>query len=80
MVFGPSNPGVESALFPKQDWSNTKFDQDEKEDIPKDMPESRGSGFAIRAYVDAEHAGDCMTRRSRTYFIIYLNSAPVYLR
>ena len=32
----------------------------------------------IRAYVDADHAGDCLTRRSRTGFLVYLNSAPVY--
>ena len=78
MVFDPSDPGVEYALFPKQDWSNTEFDQDEKEEIPQDMPETRGRGFVIRAYVDADHAGDCLTRRSRTGFLVYLNSAPVY--
>ena len=42
------------------------------------MPESRGIGFVMRAKVDADHAGDTITRRSRTGFIIYLNSAPVY--
>ena len=30
------------------------------------------------AKVDADHAGDSTTRRSRTGFIIYLNSAPIY--
>ena len=78
MVFDPSDPGVEYALFPKQDWSNTEFDQDEKEEIPQDMPEPRGRGFVIRAYVDADHRGDCLTRRSRKGFLLYLNSAPVY--
>ena len=42
------------------------------------MPETRGLGFVMRAYVDADHAGDSVTRRSRTGFIVYLNSAPVY--
>jgi hypothetical protein len=30
------------------------------------------------AKVDADHASDTMTRRSRTGFIVYLNCAPVY--
>ena len=78
MVFDPSDPGVESALFQKQDWSNTEFDLDEKEEIPQDMPESGSRGFVIRAYADADHAGDCLTRRSRTDFLVYFNSATVY--
>ena len=42
------------------------------------MPQPRGMGFVIRSYVDADHAGDSITRRSRTGFLMYLNSAPVY--
>ena len=32
----------------------------------------------LRAYVDASHGGCRVTRRSRTGFIIYLNSSPIY--
>ena len=78
MVFDPSDPVVDPTSFVMQDWSNTEFDHDNKEEIPQDMPESRGMGFVIRAYVDADHAGDCITRRSRTGFLVYLNSAPAY--
>ena len=42
------------------------------------MPQSRGMGFVMRAYVDADHAGDTITRRSRTGFLVYLKSAPIY--
>ena len=42
------------------------------------MPQTRGSGFVMRAYVDVDHAGDSITRRSRTGFLVYLNSAPIY--
>ena len=31
----------------------------------------------MRAFVDSDHAGDIVTRISRTGFIIYLNSAPI---
>ena len=34
--------------------------------------------FGVRPLVDADHAGDEITRRSRTGFIVYLNNAPVY--
>ena len=42
------------------------------------MPTPRGMGFKIVAKVDADHAGDTVTRRSRTGFIVYLNCSPVY--
>ena len=42
------------------------------------MPEPRGQGFVMRAKVDADHASDTVTRRSRTGFLVYLNSAPIY--
>ena len=32
----------------------------------------------MRAFVDADHAGDTITRHSRTGFLVYLNSAPIY--
>lgn len=32
----------------------------------------------MRAFVDADHASDSVTGRSRTGFLVYLNNAPVY--
>ena len=42
------------------------------------MPEPRGHGFIMRAKVDADHASDTVSRRSRTGLLIYLNCALVY--
>ena len=42
------------------------------------MPKPCGSGFIQRAFVDADHAGDSITQRSCTGFLIYLNNAPIY--
>jgi hypothetical protein len=42
------------------------------------MPKPRGVGFTMRAYVDSDHAGDKVTRRSRSGFLVFLNSAPIY--
>ena len=40
------------------------------------MPEPRGLGFIIHDKVDADHAADTFTRRSRTVFLVYLNCDP----
>ena len=37
------------------------------------MPEPRGQGCVINAKVDADHAANTVTRRSRTGFFVYLN-------
>ena len=49
-----------------------------KEALPPNMPEARGFGFVTSIYVDADHAGDTITRRSRTGFLVYCNSALVH--
>ena len=49
-----------------------------KEELPPDMPEPLGQPFVTRVYVDADHAGETLTRRSRSGYIVFLNSAPIY--
>ena len=43
----------------------------------ENCPESFGMGLVMRECVDADHAGDSVTRRSRTGFLVFLNSAPI---
>ncbi len=79
MVFDPSDPTVDENQFEERDWATTVFGHVQGEELtPPNMPEPRGFGFVMRAKVDADHAGDTCTRRSRTGFIVYLNSAPIY--
>lgn len=78
MVFDPSDPVIDEALFDRHDWTTTPHGADLKEELPPNMPTPRGQGMTIRAYVDADHATDSMTRRSRTGFLVYLNCAPIY--
>jgi hypothetical protein len=63
MVFDPSNPVINESGFELQDWTSS---------------EPRGLGFVMRAKVDADHASDATTRRSRTGFLVDLNCAPIY--
>ncbi len=37
-----------------------------------------GQLMTIRVFEDNDHAGDQVTRRSRTGFIVFLNNAPIY--
>ena len=81
MVFDPTPPDIDPSIFPREDWSHTVYGN-KKEEIPStndpNYVEPRGKDFVIRAYVDSDHAGDKVTRRSRTGFIVYLNNAPIY--
>ena len=77
MVFDPSEPDLDETQFPREDWSATPYGSC-NEDIPSNAPEPRGVGFIMRAFVDSDHAGDIATRRSRTCFMIFLNSSLIY--
>jgi hypothetical protein len=75
MVFDPTYPEIDMGRFKEMDW--TSFYGDIKEALPDNAPEARGKDVDLRIFVDADHAGDRVTRRSRTGFIIFLNNAPI---
>jgi hypothetical protein len=75
LVFDPNYVAWESEPFAKQDWQD--FYRDAKEQIPANAPPPRGHPVQINAFVDADNAGNRVTRRSHTGIIIYLNCAPV---
>lgn len=77
IVFGPTVQEIDELSFQDQDWSATIYG-DCKEDKYSIAPLPRGLGFIVRAFVDSDYAGDCITRRSRTGFLIVLNNAPIY--
>ena len=61
------------------DWASSEFGHvlDEERIVPPNMPQPRGLGFVTIGKVDADHAADTVTRRSRTGFVVYLNCAPI---
>jgi Reverse transcriptase (RNA-dependent DNA polymerase) len=59
----------------KPDW--TEFYQGAEELLPPDMPEPLGAPVRMTTYVDSDHAGDKVTRRSRTGVLVFLNRAPI---
>jgi hypothetical protein len=75
VVFDPTYPSVDMGTFIKTDWKSMYGDV--KEMITSDAPVSRGKEVDLRLFVDSDHAGDQLTRRSRTGFVIFLNMAPI---
>jgi len=75
LVFDPTYPTINMNCFLEQDWKH--FYGDVTKAIPPDASEPRGEEVDIRMYVDLDHAGDKRTRRSRTGYFVFLNSALV---
>jgi hypothetical protein len=76
IVLDPKYPDIDLRQFNDGvDWKNIYGDIEEA--TPPDAPEPRGKTLMTCLFVDSDHAGDVMIRRSRTGFIIYLNNAPV---
>ena len=79
MLFHPTEPQIDSSAFQRQDWTYSAMSESERTEVlPPGIPRPLGKGFVIRCFVDADHAGDEITRRSQTGFIVYINNAPVY--
>jgi hypothetical protein len=64
LAFDPSYPPVDHNSFPKTNWE--RFYGNVKEAKPPNAPEPLGRLVVLRTFVDADHAGVKMTRRSRT--------------
>ena len=73
LVFDPSYVPI---VEPEQpDWGD--FYRGATDLLPPDMPEALGKSVQIICFVDSDHAGDKVTRRSRTGVLIFVNRAPI---
>ena len=78
IVFDPTYPDINEDDFKtNDDWKY--FYGDEGESLPPNMPPPLGKEVVIRCFVDADHAGDKITRRSRTGFIIFINLSLIHI-
>ena len=75
LAFDPTYPSIDMSDFKECDWK--PFYGDVKEAIPPNAPEPRGKDVDLRMFVDSDHAGDKLTRRSRTGFMIFMNTALI---
>ena len=77
MIFDPSYPVINEADFESESWKDNVYGEG-SEEVPPNVSNSMGYGSMIHAYIDSDHAGYGITRRSRSRYIIFLNNAPVY--
>ena len=78
LVFDPSDPVIDKTKYKEKDWTSSEFGHIQgREVLPENMPEPRGLGFTMSGLVDADHASDTVTCRSRTGFLVYLNNSLV---
>jgi hypothetical protein len=66
---------IDEARFRRADWG--EYYPDAAEAIPPNAPEPRGKEVQTCCYVDADHAGCHVTRRSYTGILLYAQSAPL---
>lgn len=79
LVFNPSDPIIKETNFERKDLTCSEYGHVEGEEVlPENMPAPRGLGFTMRGKVDADHAGDSVSRRSRTGFLMWLNSSLIH--
>ena len=77
MPFDPTEKEIDMSRFVKQDWSKSIYGVLEEE-LPDNMPAPHGLSMRMTVKVDADHAGESLTRRSRTGYLVFLNKAPIY--
>ena len=80
LVFHPVTPEPTrlhqlAASREEQDWR--QFYADAVEQTPEGAPAARGNAIDVSAFVDADHAGNLINRRSQTGFILFCNGAPI---
>ena len=73
LYFDYSEPNFDPNKFIKQSWED--FYGDIREEIPPNMPEPLGKAMSLSAFVDADHAGNLVTRRSQTGFFIFIQNS-----
>ena len=75
MIFDPTYPSIDKTNFQEHEWK--RLYRDVKEAISSNCPKPLVREVDLRMFVVSYHATDETTRRSRTGYFIYVNSALV---
>ena len=65
----------ENVFYHNADWKELYGNVEEE--LPPNMPRPRGHMVTISAFVDANHAGNVVTRRSHSGIFIFVQNAPI---
>jgi hypothetical protein len=75
IIFDPTDPLPLTPTAAKPDWSS--FYTDSEEELPPRMPEPLGNPVNMYTFVDANHAGNVVTRRSHTGILMFVQNSPI---
>ena len=78
IAFDSLVPDIDERLFNEVDnryWDD--FYPNARGEVPPNMPPPRGRSICTSCYVDADHAGNLMTRRSHTGILLYINNTLI---
>ena len=76
LFFDPTYPYIDFDTFNDgAEWKT--FYGNVTEAIPPNAPDTRGKPVDLRMWVDSDHSGDKTTRRSRTGYFIFMNTALI---
>ena len=75
VVYDPSYSEIDHNVIRKCNWS--EFYEDVKEAIPMNAPEPQGKEVHISMFVDSDHAGDKVSQKLKSDFLIYVNTKLV---
>jgi hypothetical protein len=77
MVLEPPETDLDDSVFQAEDLTHTVNDN-AMDEIAPDTPAPHDFGFKIRAFVDADNAGNLVTPCLRSGFVIFLNNVTIY--
>ena len=76
LAYDSKRPEIDESIFHHNaDWK--EFYGDIEEELPPNMPELRGHPVTISAFVDANHAGNIVTRCLHTGIFLFVQNAPI---
>eukprot|EP00956_Cyclotella_meneghiniana_P019238 scaffold32809_cov47-Cyclotella_meneghiniana.AAC.3 len=75
LVFDPYKPKIPDDMFIECTWGPEYSGAEEM--IPPNAPKPLGWSVLLRMFVDSDHVGDKVSRRSRTGYVIWANSSIV---
>ena len=73
--FDPGHPKIDTNRFHSFDWQD--FYKSVKEAITPNMPKPRGNSISMHCFIDSNHVGNKVTRRSQTGILIFFHKSPI---
>jgi len=75
LAFDATKPDIDESAFQEVDWKD--FYGEVEEELPSKIPEPLGRPVTISRFVDANHAGNVVTRWSHSGVLIFLMNALI---